>query len=121
MKKQSIWFISIALLIALIGILVMQFTYLGEIISTREEQFDEAVRRSLYATQRELERQETLKFLNEYYTPDQRKFIEQLSHSSSTPFGFGSMADSLASGQFSLSPKHGHNSIRNIQRNNQEM
>lgn len=122
MKKQSIWFISIALLIALIGILVMQFSYLREIISTREEQFDEAVRRSLYATQRELERQETLKYLEEYYTTDQRKFIEQLSHNSSTPFGFGgNTPDSLASGQFSLSPKHGHNSIRNIQRANQEM
>ena len=122
MKKQSIWFISIALLIALIGILAMQFSYLREIISTREEQFDEAVRRSLFATQRELERQETLNFLEEYYTADQRKFIEQLSHSSSMPFAFGgNTVDSLAYGQFSLSPKHGHNSIRNIQRSNQEM
>lgn len=122
MKKQSIWFISIALLIALIGILAMQFSYLREIINTREEQFDEAVRRSLYNTQRELERQETLKYLDEYYTADQRKFIEQLSHSSTTPFAFNSSTgDSLGTGQFSLSPKHGHNSIRNIQRSNQEM
>ena len=121
MKKQSIWFISIALLIALIGNLVMQFSYLREIVSTREEQFDEAVRRSLYATQRELERQETLKFLEEYYTDDQRKYIEQLSHSSTSPFAFGGNdPDSMAMGQFSLSPKHGHNSIRNIQRSNQE-
>jgi len=122
MKKQSIWFISIALLIALVGILIMQFTYLREIISTREEQFDEAVRRSLFATQRELERQETMKFLEEYYTDDQRKFIEQLSHSSSTPFSFnGATPDTIEAGQFSLSPKHGSNSIRNVQRNNQEL
>ena len=37
MRKQTIWLIGIVLLIAFAGLLVMQFTYLSEIVSTREE------------------------------------------------------------------------------------
>lgn len=57
MKKSTIWLIAVVLSIAFIGSLVMQMTYLKEIVETREEQFDEAAKRALFATQRQLERQ----------------------------------------------------------------
>jgi len=81
MKKQTIWLISIVLSIAFIGLLAMQFSYLDEIVNTREEQFDEAVKRALFSTQRQLERQETQQFLDEYYDDSDQQVIRQLNGS----------------------------------------
>jgi len=83
MKKQTIWLIGIALLIAFAGLLVMQFSYLDEIVNTREEQFDEAVKRALFSTQRQLERQETQRYLDEYYDDSEKQMLKQLSKNSS--------------------------------------
>ena len=87
MKKQTIWLISIVLSIAFLGLLVMQFTYLDEIVNTREEQFDEAVKRALFSTQRQLERQETQRYLDEYYDDSQRQILSQLQNQSSKVSG----------------------------------
>ena len=57
MKKSIIWLIAIVLSIAFIGNLALQMLYLKEIVDTREEQFDEAAKRSLFAAQRQMERQ----------------------------------------------------------------
>ena len=122
MKKQAIWMISIVLFIAFAGFLVMQFTYLNEIVGTREEQFDEAVKRALFSTQRALEQKETLEYLQEFYTDDQRAMIEKLSHNATDTLfsGIPGIPDQKT-GQFSLSPKHGNNTIRSVQRANQEL
>ncbi len=82
MKKQTIWLIGIVLLIAFAGLLVMQFSYLSEIVSTREEQFDEAVKRALFSTQRQLERQETQEYLDEYYDDTEKQALSRLSKES---------------------------------------
>lgn len=79
MKKQTIWLIAIVLSIGFVGLLVMQFTYLDEIVDTREEQFDEAVKRALFSTQRQLERQETQSYLDEYYDDNEKQMLSQLS------------------------------------------
>ena len=121
MKKQAIWMISIVLFIAFAGLLIMQFSYLNEIVGTREEQFDEAVKRALFSTQRSLEQKETLEYLQEFYTEDQRSMIEQLSHENDTIFSQFSGTNQQKRGQFSLSPKHGNNTIRSVQRANQEL
>lgn len=121
MKKQAIWMISIVLFIAFAGLLIMQFAYLNEIVGTREEQFDEAVKRALFSTQRSLEQKETLEYLQEFYTEDQRSMIEQLSHENDTIFSQFSGTNQQKRGQFSLSPKHGNNTIRSVQRANQEL
>ena len=67
MKKTTIWFIAIVLLSAFIGLLAIQFSYLEEIVSTRREQFDDTVKRSLWRVARELERAETASYLEENY------------------------------------------------------
>lgn len=48
-----------------IGLLFMQITYLQTMRSTREEQFDEAVKRSLYQVSRILEQDDTRRYLEE--------------------------------------------------------
>ena len=140
MKKQTIWLIGIVLLIAFAGLLVMQFTYLNEIVSTREEQFDEAVKRSLFATQRQLERQETQQYLDEYYDDAERQALRQLSKANSNrnvstsgsisiqgPDGSVSTfqfqqditGDSLAQHRFEMQPRN--RSLQNRQRAMQDM
>ena len=84
MRKQTIWLIGIVLLIAFAGLLVMQFTYLSEIVSTREEQFDEAAKRALFGTMRQLERQETRKYLDEYYDDAEKQALSQLNQENPT-------------------------------------
>ena len=79
MKKQTIWLIAVILSIAFAGLLIMQVSYLNGIVEAREEQFDEAVKRALFSTQRQLERLETQKYLNECYDDDQLRAIDQLS------------------------------------------
>lgn len=58
MKKSTIWLITVVLVIAFIGLMVMQMTYLNVIVETREEQFDSTVRRSLFRVKRQLEARE---------------------------------------------------------------
>lgn len=99
MKKQTIWLIGIALTIAFCGLLVMQFTYLDEIVDTREEQFDEAVKRALFSTQRQLERQETQRYLDEYYDDSEKQMIRQMSS--------GSGRTTKQSGSFKLQAPNG--------------
>lgn len=142
MRKQTIWFISIVLAIAFVGLLAIQFTYLDEIVGTRREQFDEAVKRALFVTQRQLERQETREYLDEYYDENSRALVEQLSHDDDSgqalhshskitvagPDGtvstfefLASSKDNLKQPEFHLAPNHGNNSIQNRQKAMQEM
>ena len=67
MKKSTIWLIAVVLSIAFLGNMIMQVTYLNEIVETREEQFDEAAKRALFVTQRQIERQVTEEYMNGQY------------------------------------------------------
>ncbi len=141
MKKQTIWLIGIVLSIAFAGLLVMQFSYLSEIVSTREEQFDEAVKRALFGTQRQLERQETQRYLDEYYDDTEKQALSQLSRENSnkgvtasgsisvqgpdgsvSTFKFQSDAngDTLIQHHFDMQPKR-NRLIQNRQRAMQDM
>lgn len=80
MRKSTIWFIAVVLCITFFGLLAMQFSYLDEMVGTRQEEFNEAVNRSLYAVSRNIERQEMQEYLNAYYDDDTREAIEQLYH-----------------------------------------
>jgi len=78
MRKQTIWFIGIVLLIAFGGLLAIQISYLDEMVDMRQAQFNEAVYRSMYAVSRQVERQETQHYLDEYYDEDTRHLLEGL-------------------------------------------
>lgn len=80
MKKSTIWFISIVLLLAFLGLLAVQFNYLTEIRSSRQEQFSENVQRALFRTSKQLERQETTAYLQEFYDDGALDVLERLYH-----------------------------------------
>ncbi len=141
MKKQTVWFLIVVLVVTFVGLLIIQFSYLDDLVSMRREQFDEAVRRSLFRTSRQLERDETRLYLNEYFDEEERRLLESLAHDeddinasshgklsitapdgSISTFEFHStVTDSSKQHGFSLSPLHGTNSIQRRSKAIQEM
>lgn len=65
MKKSIIWLLTIVMGITFGVLLYFQIMYLENMVKMRDAQFSEGVMRSLYATSEFLEREETLRFLEE--------------------------------------------------------
>lgn len=63
MKRSYIWLICVVVCIAFIALLYLQGSYARAMIRMRQEQFDENVLRSLDQASRELEKAETLRYL----------------------------------------------------------
>ena len=63
MKKRTIWTIAIIMGLSFLGLLFLQLSYIQEMADMKKEQFDESVNRSLYQASRNLELNETLRFL----------------------------------------------------------
>lgn len=63
MKKRTIWTIAIIMGMALAGLLYLQLTYIRSMTKMKREQFDESVKRALYQASRNLELNETLRYL----------------------------------------------------------
>ncbi|MDL2241780.1 HAMP domain-containing histidine kinase [Bacteroidales bacterium OttesenSCG-928-L03] len=59
MKKSAIWLLGAVMAFAFIGLLYMQANYIHEILSNQEDQFKEAVKRSLYQVSHDIELEET--------------------------------------------------------------
>lgn len=65
MKKSIIWLLTIIMALTFGALLYFQIMYLERMVKMREAQFSENVRRSLYATAGNLEKQETLRYLED--------------------------------------------------------
>lgn len=65
MKKSLIWLLTIVVSITFLALLYFQIMYLDNMMKMRDEQFSSGVMRSLDATSDFLERQETLRFLED--------------------------------------------------------
>lgn len=63
MKKTTIWAIAIIMGLSLTGLLVLQLTYIEEMVRMKKEQFDASVNKGLYQASRNLELNETLRYL----------------------------------------------------------
>lgn len=63
MKKTKIWTVAILMGVSFIILLGMQLTYIKEMANMKKEQFDESVNRALYQASRNLELNETLRYL----------------------------------------------------------
>lgn len=63
MKKSTIWIISFVMGVAFLGLLLLQISYIEDMAKMKREQFDESVNRSLYQASRNLEMNETLRYL----------------------------------------------------------
>ena len=63
MKKSTIWIIATIMGLSFLGLLILQISYIEEMAKMKKEQFDESVYRSLYQVSRNLEMNETQRYL----------------------------------------------------------
>ena len=77
MKKSTIWTIALIMGFSFLGLLYMQISYIEEIAKMKKEQFDESVKRSLYQASRNLEINETLRYLEKDVSDVERRAFSQ--------------------------------------------
>ena len=63
MKKKTIWLIAGVMGFSFLALLFLQLTYMDAMIKMKKEQLDESVNKALYQAARNLELNETLKYL----------------------------------------------------------
>ena len=63
MNKKTIWTIAIIMGLSFLALLFLQLKYIEEMAKMKKEQFDESVNRALYQASRNLELNETLRYL----------------------------------------------------------
>lgn len=73
MKKKTIWTIAVIMGLSFILLLFLQLTYIREMANMKKEQFDESVNRALYQASRNLELNETLRYLEKDVRETERK------------------------------------------------
>ena len=82
MKKSTIWIIAIIMGFSFLALLYLQLSYIEEMAKMKKEQFDESVNRSLYQASRNLEVNETLRYLEKDVNETERRAFRQDSVSS---------------------------------------
>lgn len=95
MKKSTIWFLTIIMALTFVGLLYVQIMYMTNMKKMRDDQFEEGVKRSLYAVTTRLEQDETKHFLEEDMTALETQFSPRansdgsigLNYSFTTPEG----------------------------------
>lgn len=73
MKKKTIWAIAAIMGISFLGLLYLQLMYMSSMAQMKREQFDESVNRALYRASRNLELNETLRYLEKDVNESERK------------------------------------------------
>ena len=77
MRKSTIWLLAIVMAFAFAGLLYLQVNYVSIILKTRSEQFNETVKRSLRQVSKNLELDETRKYLEDDINREETKFMYQ--------------------------------------------
>ena len=77
MKKSTIWTIAIIMGVSFLALLFLQFSYVEEMVKMKKEQFDESVYRSLYQAARNLEMNETARYLEKDINETERRAFTQ--------------------------------------------
>ncbi len=77
MKKSTIWAIAVVMGLSFLGLLFMQLSYIEEMAKMKKEQFDESVNRSLYQASRNLEVNETLRYLEKDINETERRAMRR--------------------------------------------
>ena len=73
MKKRTIWTIAIIMGTSFLALLFVQLKYIQEMADMKREQFDESVNRALYQASRNMEVNETLRYLEKDINETERK------------------------------------------------
>ena len=77
MKKSTIWILGIVMGLSFLSLLYLQVSYIEEMIKTRKEQFDSAVRNSLTQVSKDVEYAETRRWLIEDISEAERKALTE--------------------------------------------
>ncbi|MDR1122247.1 MAG: HAMP domain-containing histidine kinase [Dysgonamonadaceae bacterium] len=75
MKKSAIWLLGLVMAFAFSGLLYLQITYIRIILKNSTDQFNDAVKRGLYQVAKDLEMDETKKYLTEGILETDRDFM----------------------------------------------
>ena len=73
MKKTTIWIIATIMGLSFLALLFLQLKYIEEMVKMKTEQFDESVNRALYQASRNLELNETLRYLEKDVNETERR------------------------------------------------
>ena len=73
MKKKTIWTIAVIMGFSFLALLFLQLGYIQEMVEMKKEQFDESVNRALYQASRNLELNETLRYLEKDINETERR------------------------------------------------
>ena len=76
MKKTTIWLIAVVMGLSFLILLFMQLKYIQAMVQMKKEQFDESVSKALYQASRNLELNETLKYLERDVNVSGRKALK---------------------------------------------
>ena len=89
MKKTTIWAIAMIMGFSFLALLYLQLKYIDEMVQLKKEQFDESVNKALYQTSRNLELNETLRYLEKDVNETERRAYsrDSLGTRSGTPDG----------------------------------
>ncbi len=79
MKKSTIWILGIVMGLSFLSLLYLQVSYIEEMVKMRNEQFDESVKRSLYQVSKNIEYDETQRWLEKDITESERRAMVQSS------------------------------------------
>ncbi|MDR1369496.1 MAG: HAMP domain-containing histidine kinase [Dysgonamonadaceae bacterium] len=75
MRKSTIWLFAGVMVFAFIGLLYLQVSYIRIIMDNQKQQFDEAVKRSLYQVSHNLELDQAGKALTEQFEIARKKYL----------------------------------------------
>ncbi len=89
MKKRTIWTIAAIMGFSFMALLYLQLRYIQEMVDMKKEQFDESVNRALYQASRNLELNETLRYLEKDVNETERRAFrrDSVGTRSKTPDG----------------------------------
>lgn len=73
MKQKTIWTIATIMGLSFLALLFLQLNYIQEMVDMKKEQFDESVNRALYQASRNLELNETLRYLEKDVNETERR------------------------------------------------
>lgn len=84
MKKSTIWLLAAVMIVAFFSLLFLQVRYMKTSMSLRTDQFNEMVKRSLINVARDLEQDQTLRFLEEDMRESESRYSNYSQQSATT-------------------------------------
>lgn len=76
MKKKTIWILGLIMGLSFLGLLYLQVSYIEEMVRMRNQQFDAAVKRSLFQVSKDVEYNEAQRWLLEDTSDAERKRLQ---------------------------------------------